>query len=139
VPDRTQREIIRTLFLGPEEGAPARDPRTDVLVAMVLDLVMEVEALRAAQLASNSGSHGPDSAYARAYRDTAYLTHNASGPSFGVEKLLSRFYPAEAEEDAVLPRRRRTWRECLMLLRLGLSREQIHAYQEDARRAETFS
>ena len=101
------------------------DPRIDVLVALAFDLLLEVEALRAAQLASNSGAPSTDSAYARAYLDTAYLRHNAAGASSGLEKLIGRFYGTQ-----------RTWRECVMLLRLGFSEEQVRAYQEEARRAE---
>ena len=137
--DKTQHEIIRTLFLGSGKKAPAPDPRIDVLVAMVFDLLMEVEALRAAHLASNTGARGTDSGYGRAYRDTAYLTHNSCGPSSGLDKLLALFYPAETEKDSGASGQQRTWRECLMLLRLGFSQEQVRAYRKEAAEAETFT
>jgi hypothetical protein len=134
--NRTHHEMVRTLFIGSGKKAPAPDPRIDVLVAMVFDLLMEVEALRAAHLASNNGARGTDSGYGRAYRDTAYLTHNAAGPSSGLEKLLGLFYPAESEMDTGTSG---TWRECLMLRRLGFSQDQVRAYMDDAERAETFT
>jgi hypothetical protein len=137
--DKTQHEIARTLFIGTVKKSRGPDPRVDALVAMVFDLLMEVEALRRAQLASNTGARGTDSAYGRAYRDTAYLTHNASGPSSGLEKLLALFYPAETQNDTRASGQQRTWRDCVMLQRLGFSLEQVRAYQEEAERAETFT
>jgi hypothetical protein len=107
----------------------------------VLDLLMEVEALRAVHLASNGGAPSKDSAYGSAYRDTAYLTHNARGPSSGLDKLLSLFYPTESEKERGTPRpgHQRTWRECLILRRLGFSEEQLRAYKNDAEQAETLT
>jgi hypothetical protein len=110
-----------------------------VLVAIVFDLLMEVEALRKAVLASKLGVGGKASAYGRAYEETAYLTHNACGPSSGLEKLLALFYPRVAEEDGQSWQGRRTWRECLLLRRLGFSDEQVRAYKEAAEQAETFT
>src|SRR5262249_11571828 len=60
---------------------------------LVIALLMEVEALRAANLAAakSAGAALKDSDYARAYMETALLTHNSAGPSSGLEKLLARW------------------------------------------------
>jgi hypothetical protein len=122
--------------------------RTTVLGQVVLDLLMEVEALRRAvqALSDRAGSvdagedvlggprhglPGPHTPYAAAYADTAWLTHNALGPTSGWEKLLAEYY----SRDAVTP----GWRECLMLKRLGFSDAEIARYMESAREAETYS
>lgn len=117
----TARDVARALFL------PSTDPRQgfDHLVAVVMDLMMEVEALRRA-IASASG-------YPEAYRSTALLTHDASGPSTGWDKLLHRFYPED--QDA----RGRAWRESLMLRRLGCSSEDLEAYQREAEGMEVLT
>jgi hypothetical protein len=78
--EQTQREILRALF--PEPIGDKDDPRINILVGMVFDLLMEVEALREVILASKLFAD-----YRRAYQDTAYLTHNsavllAAGKSF---------------------------------------------------------
>jgi hypothetical protein len=109
------------------------------LVAIILDLLMEVEALRTAVLASQTETSGKDSDYARAYRDTAYLTHNAAGPSSGLEKLLAQFYPRSLEREGRDERQGRAWRECLFLRRLGFTEDEIRAYKEEAEEAEAFT
>jgi hypothetical protein len=137
--DKTQREILKTLFMPGSAKEAEGDPRIAVLVAMVFDLLMEVEALRTVVSASKLGVGGKDSAYGRAYQETAYLTHNACGPSSGVEKLLALFYPRQAEEEGLGWRERRTWRECLLMRRLGFSDDEVRAYKEEAEQAETFT
>jgi len=137
--DRTQREILRRLFISSDESLPTADPRIEILVGMVFDLLLEVEALRTGLLAANGSARAKDSPYGRAYRDTAYLTHNACGPSSGLEKLLALFYPSEAEEATGDWRERRAWRECLMLQRLGFSQEEVGAYKGEAKTAEMFT
>ena len=137
--DKTRLEIVRAFFMPSDQKGVAADPRTEVLVALVFDLLLEVEALRAALLSSDAGTAGKASAYARAYQDTAYLTHNACGPSSGLEKLLALYYPQAAESDDQTWGERRTWRECLFLRRLGFSEEEIRAYKEAAAHAETFT
>ncbi|HZM16481.1 MAG TPA: hypothetical protein VFE28_10795 [Candidatus Krumholzibacteria bacterium] len=140
--EMTWSEIVRALFIPREKKrkGPDPDPRVDVLVRMVFDLQMEVEALRAAQLASNIGAAGsPDSAYGRAYRDTAYLTHDSSGPSSGLDKLLRLFYPSKASEELGFSGSPRTWRECLMLHRLGFSEGQVRTWKQEAMDAELFT
>jgi hypothetical protein len=104
------------------------DPRTEVLVTLLRDVLMEVEALREAMLQSDAGSGGKRSAYARVYRETALLTHNSAGPSSGLDKLLARFYPPESKEG-------RIWREALMLRRLGLCADEVEEYKRDATEA----
>lgn len=148
--NKTRLDVLRTLFAPPErrrrhlgfgmgKKTPPSDPRIDVLVAMVLDLLMEIESLRAAHLAADSTAPDARADYPRAYRDTAYLTHNCSGPSGAIGKLLSLFYPAEAGPDRNAVGEQRTWRESLMLYRLGFSAEQIRVYKEEAKRAEFYT
>ncbi len=139
---------VRTLMgaiLG-HSGDPAT--RAELLGQVVLDLLMEVEALRRAvkELSDRAGPAdagdnihagprhavpGPSTAYAAAYAETAWLTHCAAGPTDGWEKLLAEFYswgrvPSE-------------WRECLMLKRLGFSDADVAKYMESAREAETYT
>lgn len=137
--DKTQHEILQSLFMPAGTKGAEGDPRIEVLVAMVFDLLMEVEALRKVVSASKLGVGGKDSSYSRAYEETAYLTHNACGPSSGLEKLLALFYPRVAEEEGQNWRERRAWRECLLLRRLGFSDEEVRAYKEAAEQAEHFT
>jgi len=115
MPDNTPHEIMETFFGNPAEKLrrPVRgtenDPRVELLIGLVLDLFLEVEALRATMLSTGAGAAGKDSAYGRAYRDTAYLTHNSCGLSSGEEKLFALFYHAGGMG--------RAWRESLMLRR----------------------
>src|SRR6266540_1591227 len=95
--EKTLDEIRDTFFKSAGKRWLA-DPRTEVLFEMVCDLLMEVEALPEALLQSAAGSGGKESAYARAYREIALLTHNSAGPSSGLDKLLARFYPPQAEK-----------------------------------------
>jgi hypothetical protein len=137
--DKTQREILEALFMPAGAKGAEGDPRIEVLVAMVFDLLMEVEALRAVVAASKLGAGGKDSDYGRAYQETAYLTHNACGPSSGLEKLLARFYPPQADEQAPSWRQRRSWRECLLMRQLGFTDDDVRAYQDSAEQAETLT
>lgn len=132
--DRSLGNLVRTKY----KRWPTLDPRTDILVTTALQLMMEVEALRQALINLEGKSVGGASAYGRAYRDTAYLTHNNAGPSSGLEKLVARFESSEAE----LPpgeSQPRVWEETPMLRRLGFSEEEIGAYKKDALGAEMFS
>jgi len=118
------------------------DERIANLEQIVLDLMMEIEALRACMIgvSSNSaraeasvdvltpapgGVDGEHTPYGEAYLKTAWLTHWAAGPTNGFDKLLDLFY---------LPSRHR---EQLMLERLGYSQEQIQQFIESAFAAET--
>jgi hypothetical protein len=137
--DKTPREVLQALFMPASSKGAERDPRIEVLVAMVLDLLVEIEALRTVVSASKLGVGGKESAYGRAYQQTAYLTHNACGPSSGMEKLLALFYPPQAEGEERSWYQPMTWRECLQMRRLGFSDEEVRAYKEAAREAETFT
>ena len=126
------QKIIATLYKDSDVDAQVR-----VLATIVLDLLVEVEALRSAMLDDvdrrgrchdQSLSMGK-SAYQAAYLDTVYLTHNCCGPYSGIEKLLSLYYP-EAEQ---------YWRECLFLRRLGFTEEEVARYKEAASEAESFT
>ena len=122
-------EIISSLFA-------ARDQHVhiDVLVSLLLDLFMEVEALREALIKIDGRESAPESGeqfqvdyqssvpsfakstYQKAYLDAAYETHDNGGPSGGLDKLLARFYPTSVDDLG------RTWRECLLLERLVFPR-----------------
>jgi hypothetical protein len=131
--------------------ARARHLHADVLVSLLLDLFMEVEALREALikidrsvLEQNRGEHFQlehegsvfsvgKSTYQKAYLTAAFETHNNGGPSGGIDKLLARFYPTSADDLG------RTWRECLLLRRLGFSAEEIDDYKNAAQDAEMLN
>lgn len=137
--DKTQREIVEALFLTSRSKGAEDDPRINILVALVFDLMMEVEALRKVVSTSKLGMGGKDSAYGRAYEKTAYLTHDACGPSSGLDKLLALFYPPSATNEGPNRHEKRTWRECLLMLRLGFSDEEIRAYKKTAEDAEILT
>ena len=136
------RDIAMVLY-----GAGNAAVRTEALTRLVIDLMVEIEALRAALVQSQVGGAGKPvhggydipchdetladgkGAYAAAYVDAAYVLHNSAGPSGGVEKLLARFYPAGAAEP----------REALMLRRLGFSESEVARFAEAAEQAEQFS
>jgi hypothetical protein len=119
-----------------------------ILGQVVRDLMMEVEALRAAlkelsdraePVAFDGDIHAdisqdistPSTVYAVAYAQTALLTHCASGLSGGWEKLIDEFYSPSVDT--------REWRECHMLKRLGFTEEQIARYQEKAIECEQYT
>jgi hypothetical protein len=142
----THPDLISTLFAKPDSCA-----RIEVLAALLMDLFVEMEALREAVMrlegfspdarsGSCTGHCHPGSGlafgktvYQRAYLETAFETHNNSGPSGGLDKLLSRFYPPAADETG------RAWRECLLLARLGFSPSEIAEYKRAAEEAEMFT
>ncbi|PSB02293.1 hypothetical protein [Merismopedia glauca] len=147
--ENTLHDITFKLF-----GESDQDTRLKVLITLVVDLFMEVEALReslieltedrkGSQLDTYDDSEYPDesissisrgkSIYQKAYLNTAYLTHNSIGPSGGLDKLLAEFYPSSSSQI------RQTWRECLFLERLGFSEEEITKYKKLAELAETLT
>jgi hypothetical protein len=132
--DKSLRDLLRPRF----KRWPTPDPRTDILVATTLQLMMEVEALRQALINLEAQGVGSASAYGRAYRDTAYLTHNSAGPSSGLDKLLARFESDDVEQPPS-GREPRVWEETPMLRRLRFSEEEISAYKVEALDAETFT
>ena len=142
----THPDLISTLFAKPDSCA-----RMEVLAALVMDLFVEVEALREAVMRlervgpdARAGSYlehvhpalvlaSVRTVYRKAYLETAFETHNNGGPSGGLDKLLARFYPPAADETG------RAWRECLLLARMGFSPSQIAAYKRAAEEAEMFT
>lgn len=116
--------------------------RLATLERIVLDLMMEVETLRATVIelsrphSSNADVldndlatvRGPHSLYGLKYLNTALLTHSSAGMTSGQDKLLELFYSNQHAD-----------RETLMLQRLGYTSEQIDAYRQQARNAETWT
>jgi hypothetical protein len=135
-------EIIHALL-----AARSGNLQVNILVSLILDLFMEVEALREALIKIDSSLLEPatdeteggsilnlaKSTYQRAYLDAAYETHNNEGEYGGLDKLLARFYPSSADDLG------RTWRECLLLERLGFSPAEIDEYKTEAQVAEISS
>src|SRR5262245_33931302 len=120
--ERTAHEIMIAL------STPGAD-RVDVLVDLVLDLFMEVAALRDDRI--RRGQH-LDS-YRVAYRDNALLSHNSAGPSSGWDKVLSHFYPSQKRDDG------RVWRESTMLRRLGSTDAEVLDFENEAKQSETYT
>lgn len=107
--------------------APRNDPRVDALLRLTIDLLAEVEALRATVIAVLGEATRPkEHPYVRAYAETGLLTHAADGTD-GLERLLARFYPERAGIGQ---------RELVLLRRLGLGEEDLATYVERAERAE---
>ena len=125
-------KLFRTIFpkekvlpLNPDPFARAQSEIAE-LRSMVYDLLVEVEAIRATLLKSPFGSEGPNSRYAIAYLETAFLTHDSSGCTG--DKLLAQFYGRDPKKH--------DWRECLFMQRLGFSTEAIANYMREAKAAE---
>lgn len=123
----TPREMLLTLF------QKDTTEKVEVLKELVLALLMEVEALRSGLLEESQtrGVTLKNSSYGRAYLSTALLTHNAAGPSGGVEKLLERWVSSRTTSNGI------SFREALMLMRLGYSQEEIENYAAEAESYET--
>ena len=120
--EATSNEVVQALFVlhtrGPSPSPADLGKHLDMLTTVVLDLMMEVEALREARAAGSD--------YRDAYRNTGLLMHDSTGPSMGWDKLLDRYYPRDKDLTG------RVWRESLMLRRLGVSAGQIEAYRREA-------
>ena len=116
-------EVARDLGVLP--GPTESERRLEVLTKVVLDLMTEVEALRE--------TIATGSRYRDAYRNSALLVHNNSGPSTGWDKLLDCFYPHEETSEG------RMWRELLMMRRLGFTSTEIETYQRKAEEVEMYS
>jgi hypothetical protein len=122
---RKGRETLTTLFHDWDHAA-----KVCVLAELVIDLFVEVEALRSALLLSveAKGLPGNQTTYGRAYRKTALLSHDATGPSGGLEKLLALWlgdHPNHSQDGLRL-------RELAMLKPLGYSDPELQAYIEEA-------
>jgi len=127
------RDIILTLFREHELGLRNQsDPRVKVLRDIVLDLMMEVNALRDTCWRLSELSSEPRT-YAESYRASALLTHNAAGPSSGTEKLIERFYARDPTSSV------KNLRELSFMAELGFSDPEIRGYVSDASTAETFT
>jgi hypothetical protein len=109
--------------------------KVEVLTQLVLALLMEVEALRQVELEkSNTGQTVPkESIYAKAYYETALLTHNGCGPTSGIHKLLALWMVKRATPNGT------PLREALMFERLGFSPEEMSNYSDEAERHEMFT
>jgi len=135
-------EIIHALL-----AARSGNLQVNILVSLILDLFMEVEALREALIKIDNSPLEPavaepeggsilnlaKSTYQRAYLDAAFEIHNNEGAYGGLDKLLAKFYPSSADDVG------RTWRECLLLERLGFSPAEIDEYKTVAQAAEISS
>lgn len=121
------------------------------LERVVLDLMLEIEALRATVINLSSrmgpepesdhalddspaGVAGSHLAYGRQYLNSAFLSHWAAGPTSGWDKVLERFYGDGWGCDSCGVQ---IGRELLMLRRLGYSDSQLKQYVENARAAES--
>jgi len=92
----------------------SRSAGDQALVGLVLRLLTEVEALRAA-LSDPAVPEVVRQRYLEAYARTAVLSHNAAGPMGGAFKILRTFAPKEPGD--------RFGTEVEMLRRLGASTE----------------
>lgn len=144
-------ELIHTEIIDALLSARRGNPQLNILVSLILDLFMEVEAMREALIRIDSQMFEPaagdefelnyqqsilsfgKSTYQRAYLDAAFEVHNNEGQYGGLDKLLSRFYPTAADTHG------RSWRECLLLERLGFSPLEIAEYKIVAQDAEMLT
>jgi hypothetical protein len=108
------------------------------LVTVLHRLLVEVEALREA-LSSPETPEAVRAAYRQAYERTASLSHNAAGPTGGVEKVLARFFPSETKTDRSGTNKGRFASEMAMMDRLGASEEDKQALREELETVETYS
>lgn len=129
------------------------EQRLETLERIALDLMMEIEALRATVIelstqvslipagddvlddgpAGVPGQHAP---YGKAYLETAWRSHCSAGASSGWDKILEQFYGNGWGEIAAGAK---CWRELLILRRLGYSEAQLMQYVDSAQAAETYS
>jgi len=103
----------------------------DLQRGLLLETVREVHALREAKIRELQEENGSirQSEYARIYRDTAFLTHNSSGPSSGPEKLLRAFLGEASTGGSEIP----------VLRRLGFNDDEIAKYVKEASEAEFYT
>ena len=131
----TVREIVAAL------STRDVDTRVQLPTGMVLDLFVEVEALRGAMHSrvGTGGLHVDESLsagkspYQASYLNKVYTSNNSAGPSSGMEKVLATFYASRSVEGQP------AWRECLVLRRLGFTEEEVARYVQAASEAETFT
>ena len=122
----TSTEVRRGIFPSGKPDTQAQlSERVAILSAVVLDLMMELEALRRTQSAN--------SVYQDAYFDVSLLTHDSTGPSSGFDKLVDLFYPSSKGPDG------RVWRETHMMRRIARLSPRIASYKGKAREAELYT
>ncbi len=126
------------------------EQRIQVLERVVLDLMMEIEALRMAVIEisnpkstceeqtdvlerSPGGVSGKHTPYGKAYLETAWMTHWSADVTCGWDKLVELFYDSNDERNQGM----QPMRELIMLRRLGYDASKIAEYCESARDAET--
>lgn len=133
--EKTLGEVLELLC---SEGRKPEDQsrKIEVLVQMVFDLFVEVEALRSMSLNPRAGLID---IYAEAYRETALTSHSSIGPTSGLDKLLSQFYPRAHAEPSGSAAGRRVWRESLLLERLGYTPEELESFKQLAAEMETYT
>lgn len=126
----TDREILFAL-LGSNQSNEDLSKQVEALRLLVLALLMEVETLRATLLEESiaKGENLRNSIYAKNYISTALLTHDSTGPTGGLHKLLHTWLYSEPQsyssQDLYM-------REILMLRRLGFSEAEIEGYKKEA-------
>jgi hypothetical protein len=125
-PPNNAREIHRALFEYFGKGSSEA-----TLVMVITRLMIEVEALREA-LSSPETPEAVRQAYRQAYERIAVLSHNAAGPTGGMEKVLRRFFPHSADSE-------RFASEMAMLERLGATSEDQQTIREELETVETYT
>jgi hypothetical protein len=108
------------------------------VVMLLMRLLIEVEALREA-LSSPETPEAVRVAYRKAYERIATLSHNAAGPSGGVEKVLRQFFPTDPKALRLGPSKDRFAPEMVMMDRLGASEEDKQALREQMELVETYT
>ncbi|HVH44821.1 MAG TPA: hypothetical protein VM925_20850 [Labilithrix sp.] len=105
------------------------------LTELVLRLAMEVEALRSA-LTDPRVPAEVRIAYREAYASTALLSHDATGPTGGSEKVLRKYFPHEPQDGT---EREDIAGELAMLARLGADEVARSAHAAMAEEAEQYT
>ncbi len=135
---RAPRETFQALYglgrafqpLPPEQRT---DAQLEVLRELVIDLVMEVEALREALIreARRAGISPHATSYGQAYRDAALLTHDSRGFWLGEEKLLGVWHGWPDDRQRHHTPAGWRMREGVLMRRLGYSEQEIEQYAEE--------
>jgi hypothetical protein len=120
------REIYQALFEYFGKGSSEA-----TLVMVILRLMIEVEAMREA-LSTPETPEAVRQTYRLAYERIAVLSHNAAGPTGGIEKVLRRFFPHKVDSE-------RFSSEMAMLERLGATSADLQAIREELETVETYT
>ena len=100
-----------------------RDDTVAPLIHVLIQLTMEVEALREA-LSSPDTPEPVRQSYRKAYERIAVLSHNAAGCGGGTEKVLARYFPRQTPAPAFA-------KERMMMKRLGATEEEVERLCEE--------